>query len=222
MRCASRRRWWRWAHTCRGCANGCWPPGCGWSGAASTGWRRPWSRRRWWSTRPGWPPARCAATPTCCPARGQIVLVANTGIYTSVRDEGDPSTYVHPRSRDVVLGGTWQEGDWNTTPDPATRDAILERCRALVPELAGAPVLGEKVGPAAGAARRAAGGGGEVAGRDGGARVRARRRRHDARAGAAPTRSPHWPSDDGLLPSVHRWSRLGSPDGIDLDLCTTA
>ncbi len=84
--------------------------------------------------------------PDVLPARGQIVLVANTGIYTSVRDEGEPSTYVHPRSRDVVLGGTWQEGNWNTTPDPATRDAILERCRALVPELAGAPIVGEKVG----------------------------------------------------------------------------
>jgi D-amino-acid oxidase len=84
--------------------------------------------------------------PDVLPARGQIVLVANTGIYTSVRDEGDPGTYVHPRSRDVVLGGTWQEGVWNTTPDPATRDAILERCLALVPELAGAPIVGEKVG----------------------------------------------------------------------------
>jgi D-amino-acid oxidase len=84
--------------------------------------------------------------PDVHPARGQIVLVANPGVFISVRDEGEPGTYVHPRSRDVVLGGTWQEGDWNTTPDPATRDAILERCRALVPELAGAPITGEKVG----------------------------------------------------------------------------
>ncbi len=84
--------------------------------------------------------------PDVVPARGQIVLVANTGIDTSVRDEGDPGTYVHPRSRDIVLGGTWQEGDWNTVPDPVTRDAILRRCLALVPALAGAPVVGEKVG----------------------------------------------------------------------------
>lgn len=84
--------------------------------------------------------------PEVVPARGQIVLVANPGVVTSVRAEGDPGTYVHPRSRDVVLGGTWQEGNWNTTPDPAVREAILDRCLALVPELAGAPVLGEKVG----------------------------------------------------------------------------
>ncbi|AGL17392.1 FAD-dependent oxidoreductase [Actinoplanes sp. N902-109] len=80
------------------------------------------------------------------PVRGQIVLVANPGIFTSVRTGSDPATYVHPRTRDVVLGGTFEENSWNTTPDPATREAILERCRALVPELAGAPVVGEKVG----------------------------------------------------------------------------
>ncbi|MEV8503619.1 FAD-dependent oxidoreductase [Actinoplanes sp. NPDC051475] len=84
--------------------------------------------------------------PEVHPVRGQIVLVANPGVFVSVRDQGEPSTYVHPRTRDVVLGGTFQAGDWNTTPDPATRDAIVERCVALVPELAGAPVVGEKVG----------------------------------------------------------------------------
>jgi D-amino-acid oxidase len=80
------------------------------------------------------------------PARGQIVLVRNPGLDTSVRAEGDPSTYVHPRSRDVVLGGTFQVGDRNLTPDPAVRADILDRCVALVPELAGAEMLGEKVG----------------------------------------------------------------------------
>jgi D-amino-acid oxidase len=82
------------------------------------------------------------------PARGQVVLVANPGLDVSVRDEGDPAgiTYVHPRSRDVVLGGTYETGRWDTTPDPGTREDILRRCRALVPALAGAPVLGEKVG----------------------------------------------------------------------------
>jgi D-amino-acid oxidase len=87
-----------------------------------------------------------APDPAVRPARGQIVLVANPGIETSVRAEGPPSTYVHPRRRDVVLGGTFELDDWRTDPDPATRDAILARCRALVPELATAPVLGERVG----------------------------------------------------------------------------
>jgi D-amino-acid oxidase len=84
--------------------------------------------------------------PAVRPARGQIVLVANPGIETSVRAEGEPSTYVHPRRRDVVLGGTFEVDEWATAPDPAMREAILERCRALVPELAAAPVVGERVG----------------------------------------------------------------------------
>jgi D-amino-acid oxidase len=84
--------------------------------------------------------------PAVRPARGQIVLVANPGIETSVRVVGSQTAYVHPRSRDVVLGGTFELDDWRMDPDPATRDAILARCRALVPELASAPVVGERVG----------------------------------------------------------------------------
>ena len=87
-----------------------------------------------------------AGDPAVHPARGQIVLVANPGIEASVRRVGEPGTYVHPRTLDVVLGGTYQPGNWDTAPDPGTRDAILARCRELVPELAGAPVLGERVG----------------------------------------------------------------------------
>ncbi|MEU9283794.1 FAD-dependent oxidoreductase [Streptomyces sp. NPDC048275] len=82
------------------------------------------------------------------PVRGQLVLVANPGLLTSVRDEdnADGSTYVHPRSTDIVLGGTFEIGEWDTTPCPATAAAILRRCTELLPELAGAPVVGHRVG----------------------------------------------------------------------------
>lgn len=82
------------------------------------------------------------------PARGRIVLVANPGIETSVRREHHPAgmVYVHPRSRDVVLGGTFEPGEWDTGPDPAAAARIVARCTELVPELAGAPVLGELAG----------------------------------------------------------------------------
>jgi D-amino-acid oxidase len=82
------------------------------------------------------------------PARGQIVVVANPGLETSVRDEEHPGgmTYIHPRSRDVVLGGTFQPGDWYEIPDPATTAAIRQRCAELVPELAGARTLWEAAG----------------------------------------------------------------------------
>jgi D-amino-acid oxidase len=89
-----------------------------------------------------------AADPAVHPVRGQIVLVSNPGLHVSVRDEDDPAglTYVHPRSRDVVLGGTFERSARDTTPDEATGRAILDRCVALVPELAHARVLEQLVG----------------------------------------------------------------------------
>ncbi|RZU77145.1 D-amino-acid:oxygen oxidoreductase (deaminating) [Micromonospora kangleipakensis] len=91
---------------------------------------------------------RLADDPAVHPARGQVVLVANPGLTTSVRDEENPAgiTYVHPRRHDVVLGGTFEPGEWDTRPDPAISAAIRRRCVALVPELAAAPVLAERVG----------------------------------------------------------------------------
>lgn len=85
---------------------------------------------------------------TMSPVRGQLVLVANPGLRTSLRvqDHPDGYTYVHPRSTDVVLGGTFDPGHWDPTPDPATATAILRRCTALEPALAGAPVLAHPVG----------------------------------------------------------------------------
>ncbi|WP_329577130.1 FAD-binding oxidoreductase [Kitasatospora sp. NBC_01250] len=82
------------------------------------------------------------------PVRGQIVLIRNPGLRTSVRIEGNPAgyTYVHPRSADVVLGGTFEEGNWDTAVDPRTAQSILRRCTAAVPELAGAEVTGHLVG----------------------------------------------------------------------------
>ncbi|MEV6850480.1 FAD-dependent oxidoreductase [Actinoplanes sp. NPDC051411] len=79
------------------------------------------------------------------PVRGQVVLVRNPGLTTSVRDE-ERSLYVHPRGADVVLGGTFEAGNWDVTPDPAARAAIVARCTEAVPELAGAEIVGEKVG----------------------------------------------------------------------------
>ncbi|MEU1886255.1 FAD-dependent oxidoreductase [Micromonospora rifamycinica] len=91
---------------------------------------------------------RLADDPAVHPVRGHLVLVANPGLSTSVRDEENPAgvTYVHPRRHDVVLGGTVEPDEWDTGPDPATSAAIRDRCVALVPELADAPVLGVRVG----------------------------------------------------------------------------
>ena len=83
--------------------------------------------------------------PAVVPARGHVVLVDNPGLDESLRDE-DGGAYVHPRSRDVVLGGTFEVGRGDTAPDAAEADAIVRRCVALVPRLAGARRRGERIG----------------------------------------------------------------------------
>jgi D-amino-acid oxidase len=82
------------------------------------------------------------------PVRGQVVLATNPGLTESVRDQDSPAgyTYVHPRATDVVLGGTFEPGVWDTTPDPATYAAIWRRCVALVPRLHAARTIGYRAG----------------------------------------------------------------------------
>ncbi len=86
-----------------------------------------------------------AGDPSLSPVRGQVVQVEQVGLEEWWLDEDGP-TYVIPRSRDIVLGGTEDAGVWDRTRDPATAADILRRATALVPALAGARVLRHKVG----------------------------------------------------------------------------
>lgn len=82
------------------------------------------------------------------PVRGQVVVVRNPGLDEAVFNEDGPDgvTYIVPRSTDVVLGGTSEEGSADLEPDPATAEAILRRCAALEPRLASAQILAHRVG----------------------------------------------------------------------------
>lgn len=82
------------------------------------------------------------------PIRGQILRVRNPGLERFLLDEDNPEgvTYVVPRSRDCVLGGTAEEGEWETEPDPRTAAGILRRCAALEPLLKDVEVLEHRVG----------------------------------------------------------------------------
>ena len=82
------------------------------------------------------------------PVSGQVVYVEQFGLDRWWLDSGSPQgpTYVIPRSRDVVVGGTDVEGDWSRTPSPEVAEGILSRGARLVPELAGARVIRHKVG----------------------------------------------------------------------------
>ncbi len=88
---------------------------------------------------------RLADDPTVVPVRGQVVIVEQVGLDRWWLDGSGP-TYVVPRSRDIVVGGTDDEGEWSRTPSAAVGEDILDRATRLVPELAGSRVLRTRVG----------------------------------------------------------------------------
>jgi D-amino-acid oxidase len=87
--------------------------------------------------------------PDVVAVRGQIVIASNPGITEFFVGAGHPAhelTYVFPHDGRLVLGGTEVHDDWRTDPDPGTAEQILAACTAAVPALAGATVLGHRVG----------------------------------------------------------------------------
>ncbi|HEY1348124.1 MAG TPA: FAD-dependent oxidoreductase [Ktedonobacteraceae bacterium] len=72
------------------------------------------------------------------PARGQVVRIKPTGARQVLIAEEGPAhlAYIVPRTRDIVLGGTYEEGNASTEIDPETTRSILRRCAALVPAFA--------------------------------------------------------------------------------------
>jgi D-amino-acid oxidase len=86
-----------------------------------------------------------AADPSVTPVRGQVVVVEQVGLEEWWLAEDGP-TYVIPRSRDIVLGGTDDAGEWDRRPAPEVAADIVRRANALVPALTGARVLRQRVG----------------------------------------------------------------------------
>ena len=79
------------------------------------------------------------------PVRGQVVRVSQFGLERWWLD-ANGLTFVVPRSKDIVVGGTAEEGEWEHAPSEVTTREILDRATRLVPELAQAEVLGARVG----------------------------------------------------------------------------
>jgi D-amino-acid oxidase len=91
---------------------------------------------------------RMADDSSMTPVRGQVVYLEQVGLerwWLDAAAEGGP-VYVVPRSQDIVVGGTADEGEWDRRPDPDVAKMILERAIGLVPSLARARVIGHRVG----------------------------------------------------------------------------
>ncbi|MFD5185335.1 FAD-dependent oxidoreductase [Streptomyces sp. NPDC058372] len=82
------------------------------------------------------------------PVRGQLVVVENPGVDTwfTRTGTGAESTYFIPQPGRLLLGGTAEAGADALEPDPETARAIVARCAQLRPEIAGARILGHRVG----------------------------------------------------------------------------
>jgi D-amino-acid oxidase len=86
-----------------------------------------------------------ASDPSVTPVRGQVVVVEQVGLEHWWLESSGP-VYVVPRTHDIVLGGTDEEGDWSRTPSADTAARIISRASVLVPEVASARVLRHMVG----------------------------------------------------------------------------
>ena len=84
------------------------------------------------------------------PVRGQVVrLDRPAGLEDWLIDDSGPPArplYVVPRGREVIVGGTAEVGNYDRRPDPSVARELLDRATAVAPALAGARVLGHRVG----------------------------------------------------------------------------
>jgi D-amino-acid oxidase len=90
-----------------------------------------------------------AADPEVYAVRGQVLRVSRPpGLDRFVLDENNPAgvTYVIPRSKDCVLGGTAEEDKVSLRPDSKDAVAIRARCVAVEPRLRESELLSVAVG----------------------------------------------------------------------------
>ncbi len=79
------------------------------------------------------------------PARGQVVVVRNPGVkkHTALFEN---KFYCYPRGSQVLLGGSFDEHEWERTPDEGLTREILKWAGAFEPLLAEPEVIDVRVG----------------------------------------------------------------------------
>lgn len=90
-----------------------------------------------------------AADDSVRPIRGEHVIVKNPGITEFFSEDTGLSpdlVCIYPHGETVVLGGTAIDGEASLQEDPVAARAIVERCVAVEPRLAKAPVVAFRVG----------------------------------------------------------------------------
>lgn len=81
------------------------------------------------------------------PVRGQIVIVSKPkNLNACMAVLVDELTYIIPRDKDCILGGTEEINNWNLEPDKTITYQIIERAQQLYPLLKNEKILDVKVG----------------------------------------------------------------------------
>jgi D-amino-acid oxidase len=81
------------------------------------------------------------------PIQGQVVRVENPGgIGYWHYDDEEQTTYIIPRLKEVVIGGTHVKYTWDTTIDEKLEQQMLENAYRLEPRLQGMPVTSRITG----------------------------------------------------------------------------
>ena len=146
------------------------------------------------------------------PVRGQVVYVEQVGVDRWWLDAGDGPTYVVPRGREIVVGGTDQEGSGAGRPPRRRPRRSSSGRRGWCPSCATPGCSGTRSG-----CGRSARPSGSNAGGPRRALLRPRRRGRDARAGGARRTSRPWsgrraavPPRPGCVFSSRAWRRAGA------------
>jgi D-amino-acid oxidase len=86
--------------------------------------------------------------PRLHPIRGQVVRLGRCSVERITLVERGPLglTYIVPRTRDTIVGGTAEVGRWSLIPSAATERAILRRACLIEPRLGQARILERMVG----------------------------------------------------------------------------
>lgn len=79
------------------------------------------------------------------PVRGQTVIIDAPDIQEGYSDD-EAFTYIYIRNDGVLLGGVKQAKMSSEEIDPATREDIIERCRAVDVRVSNRPIIKETVG----------------------------------------------------------------------------
>lgn len=93
--------------------------------------------------------AQALTSDTLFPVRGQVISVCKpAGLAPDIiyANDEDTTTYIIPRSRDCLLGGTYQYRDGNLDVDLAIAEQILARCAVFNPAFAQPEIIQHKVG----------------------------------------------------------------------------